>query len=225
MTSLNLHVSLTEFALTPDQTLGGRSDAVASRVSIGQAQPWRVTVDKVAERPDLIEALRTQARSDYYVLAFVCSFLERDGEHIESATFGVQLRSTDGGAAPIAWSLSPVRSYSRPIHVNQGLGIDVGVHLGADLKLTGSTSQNYDKELLYVTAAGERESDPEWEYRRRPNVTLDGPHEMTLVAQVPAGQSAMATCGLSTLIMRPRWGISHAHLRLPTQQAILRFGP
>jgi hypothetical protein len=217
--------SVDPFDLVVERTLGTPADAVRSRVSIGFAVPYLVTEEAVSGEPALVAALREHGAYDYYALAFVCSFVERDGECIEGATFSVVL-SIDGedeSNVPIAWSLWPDRLSSKPVHRTKSAGLTVGVSLAADLTIKGEHSGEYDEEQCYVVAAGEREPDPEWTYRRTKTISLDGSHEMSLIAQVPKGRDAKATYGVTATVVRPRLRVAYARVDVPRARRTVRL--
>lgn len=78
---------LHEYDLIAESTLGVGPSDIKSRVSAGTAVSSRISADRDADDdPDLALTLRMYSSHDYYLLAFVCSFLEREGERIDGAT-------------------------------------------------------------------------------------------------------------------------------------------
>lgn len=211
---------LTAYPLVAERTLGGPHLQVQSRVSIGTAEPYPITTSQVTNDPELTAALEHSERYDYYGLYLVCTFLEAASEAVEHATFSVALSYAHPAEddQPIAWSLWPRKLITKPVHQTKFAKGRIGIKVGADLGLEGGYSEEVDVEQCYVVAAGEREPDPEWRFRRTATTTLDGVHDLWLVAQVARDREAVAIYGLAATVRRPRFGISYARLAVPIQQ-------
>jgi hypothetical protein len=221
--SLNLSVTrpeLTAYPLITERTLGGPQHQVETRVSIGTAEPYPITANRVTDDPELATALSHSNRHDYYAIYLVCSFLEAVPEVVEQATFSVALSYADPGSdnQPIAWSLWPRKLVTKPAHQTKSVKGTIGIKLGIDLGLEGSYSEEADEGQCYVVAAGEREPDPEWRFRRTAKVSLDGAHDLWLVAQVERGREAVAVYGVNATVRRPRFGIAYTRLEVPVQK-------
>jgi hypothetical protein len=226
--SFDLMVTQPEFTTYPlvtEPTLGGPHLQVQTRVSIGTAEPYPITTSRVTNDPELASALERSQRHDYYGVYLVCSFLEAASETVEHATFSVALSYADPAEhdQPIAWSLWPLKLTTKPVHQTRNAKARIGIKVGADLGLEGGYEEEVDVEQCYVVAAGEREPDPEWRFRRTATATLDGSHDLWLVAQVGRGREAVAAYGLAATVRRPRFGISHARLEVPVQQRIVHL--
>jgi len=218
--SLNLLVTqpeLTAYPLVAERTLGGPQHQVETRVSIGTAEPYPITANRMTDDPELANALNRSDRHDYYGIYLVCSFLEAVPETVEQATFSVALSYGDPAAddQPIAWSLWPRKLVTKPVRQTKSVKGSIGIKLGVDLGLEGSYSEEADADQCYVVAAGEREPDPEWHFRRTAKVALDGVHDLWLVAQVERGREAVALYGVNATVRRPRFGISYTRLDVP----------
>ena len=72
-------------------------------------------------------------------------------------------------------------------------------------------------------AAGEREPDPEWRFRRTPKVALEGVHDLWLVAQVERGREAVVAYGVNATVRRPKFGISYTRLDVPVPERTVRL--
>jgi hypothetical protein len=211
---------LTPYPLVTERTRGGPHLEVQTRVSIGAADPYPITTSRVTNDPELAFALEHSERHDFYGVYFVCTFLEAASETVEDAMFSVALSYADPAEhdQPIARSLWPRKLTTKPIHLEKAAKGRIGIKVGADLGFEGGIEERVDVEQCYVVAAGEREPDPEWRFRRTATATLDGAHDLWLVAQVGRGREAVAVYGLAATVRRPKFGISHTRLEVPVQQ-------
>jgi hypothetical protein len=210
---------LTTYPLVMERTLG-KAGQVETRVSIGTAEPYPITADRVTDDPDLAAALIRSNRHDYYGVYLVCGFLEAAPETVERATFSVVLSYADpaAGDAPIAWSLWPRKLAAKPVHETKSVEGSIGVKLGVDLELKGGVDKDADVEQCYLVAAGEREPDPEWRFRRTATTALGGSHHLWLVARVDRGREAVAEYGVNARVNRPKFGIARTRVDVPDQK-------
>ncbi len=227
--SLDLLVTrpeLTTYALAAERTLGGPQYELETRVSIGTAEPYPITANRVTDDPDLAVTLNRYDRHKYYGICLVCSFLGAAPEVVEHATFSVTLSYADPGAddKPIAWSLWPRKLVTKPVHQTKSFKGSIGIKVGIDLRLEGGHSEEADEDQCYVVAAGEREPDPEWRFRRTAKVAaLDGVHDLWLVAQVERGREAAVVYGVNAVVRRPKFGISYTRLDIPVPKRTLHL--
>lgn len=215
---------LTTYPLVTERTFG-KADQIETRVSVGTAEPYPITADRVTGDPDLAAALTRSNRHDYYGVYLVCSFLEAAPETIEQATFSVVLSyaAPAGGDAPVAWSLWPRKLATNPVHQAKSVEGSIGVQLvGVNLELKGGVEEDADVEQCYLVAAGEREPDPEWRFRRmaKTQPSLDGSHHLWLLARVDKGREAVAEYGVTAKVNRPKFGISYTRVDVPDQKRV-----
>jgi hypothetical protein len=213
---------LTTYPLVTEELLS-KDNPIKTRVSMGTAEPYAITADSVTADPELAAALTRSDPHDYYGVYLVCSFLEAAQEVVEQATFSVVLSYADpaAGDPPIAWSLWPRRRATKPIHQAKSMGGSIGVSLGVNLALTAKVDEDAEVEQCYLVAAGEREPDPEWRFRRTSKTRLDGVHDLWLIARVEKGRQGIAEYGVSAKVDREKFGIAYTRVDVPDDKRIV----
>jgi hypothetical protein len=189
----------------PTATLGA-SREVRSKVSVGRSDVLVVNPSDAIEDPELATFLSAREQEVLLVrIGFRMSFRPAPEERFERALFSVEMYATDGLAPPFARILLPDRLATGPFTLNRSLrvGVRAGVP-GLELTAEGVTSAASEKQLSYVVAAGVGESDPEWRYSQTPTTTLEGSHEMAMVAEVRRGASAQATISVHATVTSGR---------------------
>jgi len=169
------------------------------QVSIGRPQVWPIhELFTDAELPAEIRARLSQ--QDYYLARFACSFRTAPGEpHVEWARFSVTLAPDPEGRQPFAIELHP-RSITGAVQHDLKFGLKPTLKF-AEVELGGAEAEvglHYTALEPVVTAAGLGEAIASWDYQATRTSMLEGPKEMHVVIEAPAGmRTADATISLA----------------------------
>jgi hypothetical protein len=204
-TRLDLDTTMEQASFELANNLGGTSDGVRSRVSLGRTVGVKLTPERVQADPGLTEYLSMERDASFFAVGFACSFFEREGERVEDAQLSVELSSTSG--PPIAWSMDPVRLARKPAvaptKVDAKTALQIPFEFGPKLELAVSADVNVS-DKWYVLASGLRESVPDWQLRRVAGQDLDGYHELKLIVRAPHDAVITVRSELTATIGLPR---------------------
>jgi len=160
---------------------------LTGRVIFGGPLTTTITEQYLAGDPELASFLAGEAGQASYHLIHAALTLRTgtDDPPFESAQVQVRLTTADGSAAPIAWSIRPLR-LADPAEVTNGWRLgpklelaDVGVEVG-DI----SHSRTQTIEEVYVEGDGELSSQPGWLLHRTPRRPLHGSQRLVMVVRM-----------------------------------------
>ena len=129
------------------------------------------------------------ALHDFYLVRFSCSFRPIHQESsIQWARFLVRLLPDDIGRQPLAYDLFPKEVVQE---VKHQLRISVTPTLKFAGVEVGSGPAEFSREYLElqprISAAGEGQSDPSWDYTEAQGATMQGSKRMYLLLKAPKG--------------------------------------
>lgn len=210
--------TLHDLPLETEVTLGG-TGAADVRASVADPYVAAITGEQIKATDPELATFVNDSDSRFYVIGLRFSLGGSDRSRIERATFGLALDSASEASA-VVWSMSPLRLMTR---VPQPVGAGLEVGLGPHLKLTGTWAADMDRERCYVIALGEGERDAEWRYVRRPQLPLDGVHQMVAIIRSPVGTSSRARIALTATARQRKFGLIPVRALIPPEMREVTF--
>lgn len=194
----------------PDETKGfaPRDTQPISALSIGG--PAIFTVDgapnSAVDDKDIVQYLKDHPDERFWMVHLAASFQPGDGATFVRAWLRIQLTGSDG-AAPIAWSLNPLRE-------DTSTDVTTSLKLGADIKFLGATAspsvgadiKNTVTEPL-VLGMNELRPDAYWQFQTTKSERLQGTFRCSMIVKAVRGGVTDGQVSLSANVERKAIGI------------------
>lgn len=197
--------------------LGVSGDRTPLRQRVAIGRPWfRQLTGATSDDDEVAAFIRSMAATtSFFLLSFAANFFDGDTGRFESARVAVLLEGDTNAAAPVARSLAPALS-SKPVPASTRLVLKAPLKLfGFGVEVGAERETQATREEVFVRAAGEGCSDPEWVYHATRKNPLAGVNQMSLIAEVPAKTKLVAHIALSAIIRRPLRGSTEYRAELP----------
>ncbi|WP_143082269.1 hypothetical protein [Nonomuraea wenchangensis] len=185
------------------------------RVSLGAVVRALTVEEAAAGEEEWSDFLKTESpHSDYFMLSLVCAFRPtRNGDPFVDAAVGIQLESPGKAddQQPIAWSISPKK---RLVPARRAARIALTAKL-AIVESSVEFSPEGEHEELFVVGMGERDSDPEWRFRKTSSTPLIGDETLTVIVKTSAGAPTQARISVAATVRHRHLGVIPYRAELP----------
>lgn len=203
-----------------DGTVGGPADRdvpilgstapspLRGRVFVGGPLARRITPAVVADDLELSAFIDRQSPHFDYHLVHLSVTFQPGAPKLNKAVLDLRLTALNGPGEPIALSMTPrrlvdARQVQRTLRLGPQLTfMEVEATLGEYQRSSTAPSQK-----VFLEALRPLRSDPSWEFRRTPAMSLTGSHDLALVVRAPAGAptAVSLTVSAATKANLVRW--------------------
>ncbi|WP_206751971.1 hypothetical protein [Kribbella sp. VKM Ac-2568] len=190
-------------------------------MSVGRPEAW--SIDDLYRRAGTTPPSLTQAmleRYDLYLIRLACSFRPEHGKsRVDWARFELTLEPDDQGNQPLAEDLHPdVVDAEQKAHTKAVIGPSVKFQSVEVSVGNLEIGVEYTKLLPRISASGQFQANPAWDYFRVPGHDVVGGKMMHLIAKAPQGMAAATGTITLTADIETTGGIIRAILRRPSDK-------
>jgi hypothetical protein len=193
-----------------DETKGfaSRDTAPISVLRIGGPAVFTVdgTPNSAVDDKDIVQYLKDHTDERFWMVHLAASFQPDGGSTIVRAWLRVQL-SGSAGAAPVAWSLNPLRE-------DTSTDVTTSLKLGADVKfatatLSPSVGADIKRTITEPLLLGMNElcPDPYWQFQTTKSEQLAGTFRCSLIVKTVRGGVTDGAVSLEANVERKAMGI------------------